>query len=380
MGNHLGKKLTEQLSPPESMTERHLAALLQIARSIGTIRDIHQLVPAAMNQVTSAFGADRASVFLHNKKRHELHAFAADGLDNINDFYIPDDFGLAGKVFQTHQPMLIRDTAESEYFSRDLAEEIGYMPRSMLIVPMLHDATQCMGVLEVMDERVGFFSEADLQLAEAAAVQIAIAYENARLHEAQARQFDSFIRAFSSALDARDPTTQIHSINVANYAVGIAHCLGLGSREQEWLRVAGLLHDVGKIGTPEDVLSKPGRLTDEEMAIMQDHALQTRNILTNIEFTDEYADMAFISAAHHERLDGSGYPDGLYGPQIPLKARILAVADVFHALTQDRPYRPGMNLDKALHILDNLTPNQLDERCVDALKAFLGVTYSGMAA
>jgi HD-GYP domain-containing protein (c-di-GMP phosphodiesterase class II) len=182
----------------------------------------------------------------------------------------------------------------------------------------------------------------------------------------------SFVAAMSAALDSRDPLTAIHSINVANYAVGIGEILGLATEEIQWLRLAGLLHDVGKIGIPESVLMKPGRLTSVEFEEMKRHADYSRAILSKIKFMKELQGLDALASAHHERLDGSGYPEGLRADQLQQKARILAVADVFDALTQTRHYRVGMTMHEAFKEIGAMTPHQLDAHCVGALKAFLG--------
>jgi HD-GYP domain-containing protein (c-di-GMP phosphodiesterase class II) len=189
--------------------------------------------------------------------------------------------------------------------------------------------------------------------------------------EAQQRQFVTLVQAFGCALDARDAVGRNHSLNVSNYAMGIGVLLGLGGPQLEWLRVAAPLADLGKIGTPDRILSKPGLLEPHERDEMKKHAAFTRSILAKVVFTDEYADLAELAAAHHERLDGSGYPDALAGNEIPLKARILAVADVFSALTHARHHRPGMAIEEAVTVLEELSPAKLDSRCVDALKKFL---------
>lgn len=190
---------------------------------------------------------------------------------------------------------------------------------------------------------------------------------------AQRRQFVTLVQAFSCALDSRDALRQNHSLNVANYAMGIGVLLGLSGRHLEWLRVAAPLQDLGKIGTPDRILTKPGPLEPHEHDEMKKHATFTRSILAKVEFTDEYGDLAELAAAHHERLDGSGYPDALAGNEIPLKVRILAVADVFSALTQARHHRPGLMTGEAITVLEELAPGKLDSRCVDALKKFLNI-------
>ena len=231
-------------------------------------------------------------------------------------------------------------------------------------------------MIQVLHSDPNHFHETDLSLLEAIAVQVAISLENAQLYEKQKRQFSSFVRAFSTALDARDPSTQEHSLNVANIAQGIGYYLGLSFEILDRLRVAGLLHDVGKIGTPEAILKKPGKLDPDEFAIMKEHAAYSMQILSQIEFTDEYEDLARVASLHHEKLDGSGYPYGMKADELNIETRILAVADIYHAMTQDRIYRKGMPTEKALGIIDDMTPNQLDEACVMALKQFLGYPSS----
>ncbi|MFG0247802.1 MAG: HD-GYP domain-containing protein, partial [Phycisphaeraceae bacterium JB051] len=115
-----------------------------------------------------------------------------------------------------------------------------------------------------------------------------------------------------------------------------------------------------------------GKLDPDEFAIMKEHAAYSMQILSQIEFTDEYEDLARIASLHHEKLDGSGYPYGLKADELTIESRVLAVADIYHAMTQDRIYRKGMAVDRALSIIDDMTPNQLDEDCVHALKQFLG--------
>ena len=362
------------LTDSQTIEHRHLDTLLKVSRAIGTIRNTDELMRQIMTQTTAAFAADRSTLFVHDAERGQLWSRVAQGLEHWStELRICDDAGIAGHVFQTRLPLLIPDTFEHPLFARDLAEQTGYVPRSMIVVPVSHRPDRCDGILEVMDHRPAAFHEDDRALLEAIAVQVSITLDNARLYQAQERQFHSFVAAFSAALDARDPITQAHSINVANYAMGIAAHLGLDRTRQQWFRVAGLLHDVGKIGTPEAVLTKPGKLDPHEFEQMKQHATHTHRILSRIEFTDAYRHMAAFAAAHHEKLDGSGYPDGLAGDGLPLEARVLCVADIFDALTQTRHYRAGMSVPDALAIIDRMTPHQLDAACVAALKKYLGV-------
>lgn len=196
--------------------------------------------------------------------------------------------------------------------------------------------------------------------------------DNVRRLADQRRQFDSFVTAIAAAIDSRHPCTIAHSANVANYAVAIGYYLNLNDGELSWFRIAGHLQDVGMLAVPERILTKPERLSALETAQMRLHADYTRRILGLVAWTDELADLPEHAAAHHERLDGSGYPDALHGDEIAPRARVLAVADMFCALTEDRSYRGGLDVGEALMVLDGMTPNQLDGSCVAALRRFLG--------
>jgi putative nucleotidyltransferase with HDIG domain len=370
----VGQKLTEQLSTPQTDSQRHLEAMVQVSRALGTIRDMTRLIPAILKQVTHTFCADRSSLFLYDETNDELCARVAEGLDEQRtlELRLPANQGVVGQVFQTHANRLIADTRADKHFATRVAESTGYVPRSMMVCPVFRGLHKVIGVIQVLHQQAHHFHDTDMELLEAIAVQVAISLENAQLYEQQKRQFSSFVRAFSTALDARDPSTQEHSLNVANLAQGIGYYLDLPFAQLDRLRVAGLLHDVGKIGTPEAVLKKPGKLDPDEFAIMKEHAAYSLQILSKIEFADEYDNLAMIASLHHEKLDGTGYPFGLKDDALHIEARILAVADIYHAMTQDRVYRKGMRIDKAIGIIDSMTPHQLDQACVNALKRFLG--------
>jgi putative nucleotidyltransferase with HDIG domain len=177
------------------------------------------------------------------------------------------------------------------------------------------------------------------------------------------------LERLSAALEARDSYTHGHSKRVTRHSFRIARQLGLPDEEAARIRTAAAVHDVGKIDTPREVLNKPGRLTDEEFAVIKRHPVDGARMVTALG-DDE---LTSIVLHHHERLDGGGYPDGLVGGQIPLGARVIAVADTFDALTSNRPYRPGCRHKKALDILRAEAGTQLDP---DVVAAFLSY-YSG---
>jgi putative nucleotidyltransferase with HDIG domain len=183
--------------------------------------------------------------------------------------------------------------------------------------------------------------------------------------ERLATQHLATIRALTTAIDARDPYTAGHSVRVGQLAVEIGREMELPSRDLQYLEIGGYLHDIGKIGIRDNVLLKPGQLTDEERALIEEHPRIGLDIVQYVDLAPAVTDLVI---GHHERLDGTGYPMGLDGDKISIFARIGAVSDVFDALTTDRPYRQGFTLDEAMSILKReVTDNHLDERAVQAL-------------
>jgi putative nucleotidyltransferase with HDIG domain len=183
---------------------------------------------------------------------------------------------------------------------------------------------------------------------------------------ASPERLDSICNAFAEVIDAKSHYTYSHSIGVASAAVEIAEGLGLAAQTITMVRRAALLHDIGKLSVSNAILEKPGKLDDQEWEVMRMHPVYTRLILRMI---SGFEQLSFIAAAHHERLDGKGYPENLDADNLPLTARILCVADVYQALTEKRPYREGTLSTKIVFgIMEQDAPTRLDPKCLDALK------------
>lgn len=176
---------------------------------------------------------------------------------------------------------------------------------------------------------------------------------------------DLICEAFADVVDAKSSFTFQHSIGVTNAADRIAAALGFDSERRHFVHRAALLHDIGKLRVPNSILDKPGKLDAEEWRIVKEHPHLTREILARI---GPFGYLANIAGAHHEKLDGSGYPDGKTAAELPLEARLIAVADIYGALTEDRPYRAGMPPERALAIISEDAPHKLDADCVNALR------------
>jgi HD-GYP domain-containing protein (c-di-GMP phosphodiesterase class II) len=177
---------------------------------------------------------------------------------------------------------------------------------------------------------------------------------------------DDIAAAFGQVVDAKSPYTSGHSVRVALYADLIAEALGLSPERRRWLKRGALLHDVGKLGVSNAILDKPGKLDAAEWEAVKLHAAYTEAILSRIE---AFAELARVAGAHHERLDGQGYPRGLHAGEIDLETRIITTADIFDAITAERPYRGAVPIPQTLEIMAKTVGTALDARCFEALKA-----------
>ena len=200
--------------------------------------------------------------------------------------------------------------------------------------------------------------------------------ERARAQELR-RSYTETVRALSNAVEARDAYTGKHAERVAAYGLEIAGAVGLKLTERPELEFGFLLHDVGKVAVPDAILFKPGPLTDEERALMEQHPVIGAQIVSGIEFMEEAVE---VVRSHHERWDGAGYPDGLAADQIPLSARVFAVADVLDALTTDRPYRPASSLKEARAMIVAETGTHFDPVVVEAFNEIADSRFELVAA
>jgi putative nucleotidyltransferase with HDIG domain len=182
---------------------------------------------------------------------------------------------------------------------------------------------------------------------------------------ASPERIDNICHAFAQVIDAKSPYTFHHSLGVAEASTAIANGMGLAGNTCILVRRAALLHDIGKLSVSNAILEKPGKLTAAEWTVMRMHPAYTKTILRNIRGFDQ---LAYVAAAHHERLDGTGYPEGLTAKEMSLPARIIAVADVYQALSEKRPYREGLPIDVVFDLMDRDIPEKLDADCLAALK------------
>jgi HD-GYP domain-containing protein (c-di-GMP phosphodiesterase class II) len=184
-----------------------------------------------------------------------------------------------------------------------------------------------------------------------------------RAAEANRELFVGTVKSLAAAIDGKDPYTRGHSERVSRFSVAIAQRLGLPDDEVEKIRISALLHDVGKIGIDDKILKKPASLTDEEYEIMKQHPQKGFKIMSHIPALKEFLPGMYM---HHEMINGQGYPQGLKGDEIPIMARIVAVADTFDAMTTDRPYQKAMKFEDAVSRIETLVGTRYDAQVVAA--------------
>jgi putative nucleotidyltransferase with HDIG domain len=266
--------------------------------------------------------------------------------------------------------LLLNDLCEDEEHELLLCKE-GY--RSAILVP-LKVKDELIAVFGAGSYKPRKFGKDDLRRLSALAGETAIAIHNAQLFAQLDKLYIDAIRALITAIEAKDHYTRGHSEQVTGYAIAVADKLGLSRDEKELLKTSGLLHDIGKIGIDDGILLKAGGLNSEEWEAVKKHPSVGAQILGSGETLREAIP---IVLHHHEHYDGSGYPVGLRGDNIPLGSRIIAVADAFEAMTSDRPYREALGFEQAIGELEKNAGSQFDPRIV---KTFIDLIKSGNLA
>jgi len=373
----------------ERMLKRQLAQN-RITLSLGQLTALPSLLRALHDEVRTLLDADGFFVSRYHRDTGLITAlFAVDeGREHdVSTFppvpLAPEGRGMQSQVLRTGRPLNIPDWLEGERKMQTvhhLAPDGTFTPpppeterddctKSALLVPLLFRG-EPIGVLQVQSNRLGAYSDEDADLLAGLASVAAVSIQNALLveeaeHAANALRMslEGALLAVSHASETRDPYTAGHQRRATHLAVAIARELGRSDEECNTLRIAGTVHDIGKIGIPAEILSKPALLSPVEQELIHTHPEAGYGILADIPFPGPVAD---IVLQHHERLDGSGYPRGLKGDQVLREARILAVADVVEAMASHRPYRPARGINAALDEIEQNAGRLYDSEAAKA--------------
>ena len=334
-----------------------MTTLYDISQSISSITNIDDLLQQIMDRVISIMVKAGGIFWLVDFETNRLRRVVTMGLNNEEAIpaLLHISEGELGATINTGRVSVFRKTDElgDPVFKKICVEE---NISSLIMVPLGYEE-DVLGVINLFFRDNYLITDDDISLLKAIADQAAVSVKNAELFASQQKMFSDTIQALATAIDSRDHYTGGHSYMVTQYALKMAERVGLDEKDLELMQIAGLLHDIGKIGISDTILNKPGKLTEEEMNIIKAHPILGHTIIESI---DALKPVSKIIYHHHEHYDGKGYPEGLKGEDIPLMSRILTVSDVFHALTSDRIYRKGMPLDKALAIMREETGTTFD--------------------
>jgi response regulator RpfG family c-di-GMP phosphodiesterase len=341
-----------------------MMSLSEVAQQIATSLELEEVLQRILHVALQQARADKVSIMLVDQSTSppRLRLVAAEGLSpDLLSIEVPVGEGIAGQVVITGAPLLI-NAQTIHQFSPSALHYQG--AGSALCLP-LKVGNRVVGVLNLTrltSDRP--FSESDIRLYLVLAAQAALAIENAQLHQKIREGYIAALASFCKFAETLMPYRQGHSIRVGIYAKRLAEVVGLDKQEAEQLRIAALMQDLGLLKVPKEVLMKPERLTDEEWQLVKQHPIWSLEMVDPPAILTETVEAAVRH--HHERFDGNGYPDGLKGEQIPLPARLLAVADTFDALCSERPYRPAYSTEQALEEMRKVAGSQLDPDLTDA--------------
>ncbi|MFQ5586251.1 MAG: HD domain-containing phosphohydrolase [Thermodesulfobacteriota bacterium] len=335
----------------------------EIDKSILSTLDRREVLEITIKMISRLLPCDRAIIGLVDRERQGFTCEAGFGVSFLSEgAFIPFGDTSAAEVVRTERPQYVADlTKVSEILpvERGIMEE-GYL--SFVRTPLIVKG-EVVGVLTVGARRAAAYAPDDLSTLQKTADQIGVALENTRLMEDLRRLMVGTIESLTSAIDAKSPWTKGHSERVTLYALRIGRKLGLEAGELDDLEFAGLLHDIGKLATYETILDKPGGLSEEEINMIRQHPAKGVEILSPIK---QFGKVIPAIKNHHEFYDGKGYPEGLKGEDIPLMARILAVADTVDAMHSDRPYRKGKSIEEVVGELKRCSGSQFDPAIVEA--------------
>ncbi len=368
--NSIGEDISERKQAEDKARRplEHLTALRDIDPAITASFDLRLNLATILSHVTSQLHVSAASVLLLDPSSQVLEFVASRGFRSkaIERTRLRAGEGHAGRAALERRLIHVAELAQpGNELIRPLLGDEGFV--SYFGVPLLAKG-EVLGVLEIFHTAPLNPDEEWLDFLSALAGQAAIAIDNARLFEALQRSkteltaaYDATIEGWSRALDLRDRETEGHAQRVMEMTVKLARALGLSEDELMRVRWGALLHDIGKMGVPDSILLKPGPLTDEEWAVIRQHPTTAFKILSPIRYLGAAVDIPYY---HHEWWDGTGYPLGLRGEQIPLAARIFALVDVWDALRSDRPYRSAWLQQAVIECLRSQAGTHFDPQIV----------------
>jgi putative nucleotidyltransferase with HDIG domain len=363
---------THQLYLQLQKKVNQLSSIQEASQAMVSTLDLTNILEVALSLLADLFGFDRFVIFTVDEERRILKILHASGsekelIDKIRNYEVPLARlnNVLARVASTGVPVIIEDVQNSSINRQNTLIKV-FGPQAFAVVPLIAK-NRIIGVLAADKgaDKLAVTQE-DKDYLVSFANNIAIAIENSRLYQDLKKNFFNSIQSLAHALEAKDPYTRGHSEVVAQYSIEIARRMGLPEDRVEPLHQMCLLHDIGKIGVVPDILEKHGIPNSDEWEVVKKHPLIGDNIVRPLNLPPK---IRSVIRNHHERFDGRGYPDGLVGTEIPLEARIVAVADAYDAMVSTRPYRQAISSREALVELENHAGTQFDPEVVTAFRS-----------
>jgi len=368
--NELEEEVKLQTQELEKSKDK-LSILYNISRVISSTLKLDNILKVILDFSVKISGANRGSVMLLDEKKSIFSIKAAYNLSEkvIREVTFAKDENTIGWVVKNKKTLYIENLEQDKRFPKK--EEVDYKVTQLLMVPIIIEG-EVKGVIN-LDNSTSFTTDT-ISLLKSFSEQAAVAINNAHLYKKIQDSYFEIVKALAQAIEAKDPYTHGHSARVMEYTVQIAQKLGLPEEEIESLRYAAILHDIGKIGVRGIILNNPNSLTSKEYDEIKQHPLVGEGIIQPIELLQPIKPLI---RHHHEWYNGKGYPDGLSGKDIPLGARILAVADAYDAMKFDRPYRKALTEETAIQELKGGNGTQFDPKIVEVFLELLKQSLSG---
>ncbi len=355
-----------------------LNSICNLASKLFGANQESEIINIAVDIVLDISKSERCSVILYHKSSSLLEPVASKyhNSEKAGETFKTSNT-VVRYVIKTGESVITENAVDDDRFGVSQSLALGNISSVMCVPLATHD--KILGVIYTDSSGAygGDFDNSTLAVMAAAAHQVAVAIERVRLYIGLEKMFFGSMLALAASIEAKDKYTKGHSERVTCYSLMIADELKLSEDERTVVELAGLLHDVGKIGVPEAVLCSKFKLTDEEFELIKKHPDVGADIILKMPELGSMTsirEVARVVRAHHEKFDGTGYPKGLAGKRIPIGSRILAIADTFDALTSNRTYRAGMPVTRALEILRECSGTQVDP---DVLDAFLMIYERG---
>ncbi len=342
-------------------------SMLKFSRVISGSLSLKDIIKKAQGHTRKLLESEHVCIYLKDKNTDILSM--TDQMGEEHSITI-DENSFVGSSAYLQATLKIDKGVSDIRFAREVLAIKKLRPKSMLVIPMVLNG-ELLGVIQATNSLNNNFNEQDIQFGEAVATQLTPVIQNAYLYEELHKQFIQVVEALADTITKKDSYTGGHTKRVAHFAMKIGGKLNLSWEEMNDLKLAAVLHDIGKIGIEDAILKKKAPLTDDEFAVMREHPRLGYEILKNVDSLSRVVDgMRF----HHERPDGTGYPYGLKGDEIPIIAMIISVADTFDAMISTRPYRKGLPPMVAYEEIRKYSGTQFSSNVVEAFSEWFEST------